>query len=83
MIAARIDQTGTAGAQAPAAVLPFAGGRAEIAARAGVLWIAFSDEGWPEGSAHARPWVSRPCTPDTPAELRALADAVERALPKA
>lgn len=74
----------TAPAPAPAptieATLPCLSGIAAVATRGGTVWVAFSDEGWPQGHPAARPWVSRPAGPGTAAELRALATAVEAAL---
>ncbi len=59
--------------------LPFASGVADVTLSHGVVWLSFSDEGWPDGCPAAKPWVHRACGPATAAELRALADAVEAA----
>lgn len=70
-------------ARAPAiATLPLAGSVVDICAHGGTLQLCLRDAGWPDGApgSAARPWINRFCTLATPAELRAIADAVEASL---
>jgi hypothetical protein len=69
---------------APAiATLPLAGSVVDIRAHDKTLQLCLRDDGWRDGApgSAARPWINRFCTTATPAELRAIADAVEALLP--